>query len=70
MDYEIFIKKNTLNIKIKEQGKKFKDIKINLDNEEIEKENYKEYNYEISKEKDNYILKIKNDKNVISEKKN
>ena len=38
--YETYIKKNILNIKIKEQGKKFKDIKINLDNEEIEKENY------------------------------
>ena len=67
--YETYIKKNILNIKIKEQGKKFKDIKINLDNEEIEKENYKKYDYEISKEKDNYILKIKKDKNVISEKK-
>ena len=69
MDYEIFIKKNILNIKIKEQGKKFKDIKINLDNEEIEKENYKKYNYEISKEKNDYILKIKKDKKVILEKK-
>ena len=69
MDYEIFIKKNILNIKIKEQGKKFKDIKINLDNEEIEEKNYKKYNYEISKEKDDYILKIKKDKKVILEKK-
>ena len=71
--YETYIKRDTLNIQIKIKGKKFKDIKIILDDEEIRKARNNKYNYETFKEKDNekdnYILQIKKDKSVIWKKK-
>ena len=64
--YETYINYGILNIQIKTNEKKFKDIKFTLDDEEIKNENYKKYIYEVNE--DNYFLIIKEDNIICKEK--